>query len=95
MEHQLRTRSFPWTITTTEGVCRVQRRHEEGCSWIPVAPEDAAALDVHFGLFAFTFQSYYTALSIYIHLNREDIRCVTRMACVELYVRKNSVLRFS
>lgn len=64
-------------------------------SWILVAPQDAAGLDVHFGLFAFTFQSYYTAFSIYIHLNREDIRCVTRMACVELYVRKNSVLRFS
>lgn len=63
-------------------------------SRIPVAPQDAVGLDVHLGLFAFTFQSYYTVFSIYIRLNEEDIRCVTRMACVESYVRKNSVLRF-
>lgn len=59
-----------------------------------MAPQDAVGLDVHLGLFAFTFQSYYTVFSIYIRLNEEDIRCVTRMACVESYVRKNSVLRF-
>lgn len=63
-------------------------------SRIPVAPQDAVGLDVHIGPFAFTFQSYYTVFSIYIHLNEENIRCVTRMACVESYVRKNSVLRF-
>ena len=56
-----------------------------------MAPEDAAGLDVHFGLFAFTFQSYYTVFSIYIHLNREDIRCVTRMACVELYMPERTL----
>lgn len=100
MEHQLRTgHSHGPSLPQKESVgCSTDIRRlgvHAGCSWIPVAPEDAAGLDAHFGLFAFPFQSYYTALSIYIHLNKEDIRCVTRMACVELYVRKNSVLRFS
>lgn len=60
-------------------------------SWIPVVPHDAVGLDVHFGPLAFTFQSYYTVLSTYIHLNRKDIICVTRITFVEPCVRKNSV----
>lgn len=41
-------------------------------SRIPVAPQGAVGLDVHIGPSAFTFQSYYTVFSIYIHLNEED-----------------------
>ena len=83
-----------WSLLGCNGV-----KKKAGCprrllSRITVAPQDAVGLDVHIGPFAYTFQSYYTVFSIYIHLNEEDIRCVTRMACVKSYVRKNSVLRF-